>query len=191
MGPNSVTSVNSEASRYKKELCKSFTERGTCQYDVKCQFAHGICELRTELVSLLWKTDSCRSRLSTAACKYSNRCDFLHPDERFSLIWNHEGNIALSCHRLTDLKIVRIVKFYDPKHDENGVLEVIDDFSKVIPNQDQLAHFFRSKPCVYSENKFVNNLPISDTPWLPCPLLHDDNDGKTVYHRFPTLRFPI
>nr|KAF6389520.1 ZFP36 ring finger protein like 1 [Myotis myotis] len=37
--------VNS--SRYKTELCRPFEENGACKYGDKCQFAHGIHELRS------------------------------------------------------------------------------------------------------------------------------------------------
>merc|ERR1739838_1231367 len=33
-------------SRYKTELCRPFSEHGTCKYGEKCQFAHGQAELR-------------------------------------------------------------------------------------------------------------------------------------------------
>ncbi|KAF8796013.1 mRNA decay activator protein ZFP36L1 like protein [Argiope bruennichi] len=35
------------SSRYKTELCRPFEESGTCKYGDKCQFAHGLGELRT------------------------------------------------------------------------------------------------------------------------------------------------
>ncbi|KAF3845178.1 hypothetical protein F7725_008341 [Dissostichus mawsoni] len=48
LGPASPTGgsqVNS--SRYKTELCRPFEENGSCKYGDKCQFAHGIHELRS------------------------------------------------------------------------------------------------------------------------------------------------
>uniref|UniRef100_A0A3Q3Q2S1 mRNA decay activator protein ZFP36 n=1 Tax=Monopterus albus TaxID=43700 RepID=A0A3Q3Q2S1_MONAL len=37
----SSSSTSSSSSRYKTELCRSFTENGLCKYGGKCQFAHG------------------------------------------------------------------------------------------------------------------------------------------------------
>jgi hypothetical protein len=32
--------------KYKSELCRSWTESGTCKYKERCQYAHGVEELR-------------------------------------------------------------------------------------------------------------------------------------------------
>jgi len=39
--------VVKDAVRYKTALCKTFQETGSCPYSVRCQFAHGLNELRT------------------------------------------------------------------------------------------------------------------------------------------------
>jgi len=41
------TSAGTVSKLYKTELCRSFTRTGYCRYGLKCQFAHGIHELRT------------------------------------------------------------------------------------------------------------------------------------------------
>ena len=65
-------------SLYKTELCKSFSEFGTCKYGPKCQFAHGIDELRYVEKHPRYKTAICRSYRKFGTCKYGNRCCFLH-----------------------------------------------------------------------------------------------------------------
>ncbi|KFO63644.1 Zinc finger protein 36, C3H1 type-like 1, partial [Corvus brachyrhynchos] len=51
--------VNS--SRYKTELCRPFEENGACKYGDKCQFAHGIHELRSLTRHPKYKTELCRT----------------------------------------------------------------------------------------------------------------------------------
>ena len=48
-------------SRYKTELCRPFSEHGTCKYGEKCQFAHGQAELRSVTRHPKYKTDLCKT----------------------------------------------------------------------------------------------------------------------------------
>ncbi|KAG1703299.1 hypothetical protein DVH05_008208 [Phytophthora capsici] len=74
---------------YKTELCKHFTENGSCRYGSKCQFAHGEDELRGVLRHPKYKTTRCKAYLSTGKCMYGSRCRFIHTrhpgeeDQRF------------------------------------------------------------------------------------------------------------
>lgn len=65
-------------SRYKTELCRPFQEHGTCKYGEKCQFAHGMAELRTVARHPKYKTDLCRTYHSVGFCPYGPRCHFVH-----------------------------------------------------------------------------------------------------------------
>jgi hypothetical protein len=47
--------------RYKTELCRPFTETGKCKYGDKCQFSHGIKELRNLMRHPKYKTEYCRT----------------------------------------------------------------------------------------------------------------------------------
>ncbi len=67
---------------YKTELCKSFIDRATCRYGSKCQFAHGIDELRSTLKHPKYKTINCKTYWKNGVCPYGSRCRFLHADER-------------------------------------------------------------------------------------------------------------
>jgi len=64
--------------RYKTELCRTYEENGTCRYGDKCQFAHGITELRTVARHPKYKTDLCRTFHTTGFCPYGSRCHFIH-----------------------------------------------------------------------------------------------------------------
>ncbi|KAG2779055.1 hypothetical protein JG687_00006871 [Phytophthora cactorum] len=74
---------------YKTELCKHFTENGSCRYGSKCQFAHGEDELRGVLRHPKYKTTRCKAFMSTGKCMYGSRCRFIHTrhpgdeDQRF------------------------------------------------------------------------------------------------------------
>jgi len=70
------TKVNT--SRYKTELCRPFSEHGTCKYGEKCQFAHGQGELRSVTRHPKYKTDLCRTYHSVGFCPYGPRCHFVH-----------------------------------------------------------------------------------------------------------------
>ncbi|XP_077422170.1 mRNA decay activator protein ZFP36L2-A [Vanacampus margaritifer] len=79
---SSSTSANSSTStRYKTELCRSFTENGTCKYGGKCQFAHGAEELRDLSRHPKYKTEPCRTFHTIGFCPYGIRCHFVHNNE--------------------------------------------------------------------------------------------------------------
>lgn len=78
---SSSVSSGTTSSRYKTELCRTFTERGTCKYGSKCQFAHGHEELRGINRHPKYKTELCRTFHSIGFCPYGIRCHFVHNNE--------------------------------------------------------------------------------------------------------------
>ncbi|XP_063538623.1 protein TIS11 isoform X2 [Cydia strobilella] len=68
-------------SRYKTELCRPFEEAGVCKYGDKCQFAHGMRELRNLQRHPKYKTELCRTFHSVGFCPYGPRCHFVHNAE--------------------------------------------------------------------------------------------------------------
>ncbi|TDH00116.1 hypothetical protein EPR50_G00184150 [Perca flavescens] len=68
-------------SRYKTELCRPFEENGTCKYGDKCQFAHGMHELRSLSRHPKYKTELCRTFHTVGFCPYGPRCNFIHNAE--------------------------------------------------------------------------------------------------------------
>ncbi|EFJ52190.1 CCCH-type zinc finger protein, partial [Volvox carteri f. nagariensis] len=62
------------------EMCRSWTETGSCRYGSKCQasFAHGPEELRPVVRHPKYKTEHCRTFAATGICQYGNRCRFIH-----------------------------------------------------------------------------------------------------------------
>lgn len=69
------------AQRYKTELCRTFQENGICKYGDKCQFAHGLAELRTMSRHPKYKTELCRTFHASGYCPYGPRCHFVHDTE--------------------------------------------------------------------------------------------------------------
>ena len=67
-----------ESRRYKTELCRAYEERGQCRYGERCQFAHGIVELRSMQRHPKYKTELCRTYHTSGYCPYGARCHFVH-----------------------------------------------------------------------------------------------------------------
>ncbi|XP_069773289.1 mRNA decay activator protein ZFP36L1-like isoform X2 [Narcine bancroftii] len=80
--------VNS--SRYKTELCRPFEENGSCKYGDKCQFAHGIHELRSLARHPKYKTELCRTFHTIGFCPYGPRCHFIHNAEERRTASSHD-----------------------------------------------------------------------------------------------------
>lgn len=78
-------------SRYKTELCRPYEEAGECKYGDKCQFAHGMQELRNLQRHPKYKTELCRTFHSVGFCPYGPRCHFVHNAEEAR---NHNRNVA-------------------------------------------------------------------------------------------------
>ncbi|XP_030008643.1 mRNA decay activator protein ZFP36L1 [Sphaeramia orbicularis] len=66
------------STRYKTELCRTYDESGTCKYGAKCQFAHGLDELRGLSRHPKYKTEPCRTFHTIGFCPYGARCHFIH-----------------------------------------------------------------------------------------------------------------
>ncbi|XP_055030612.1 mRNA decay activator protein ZFP36L1 [Misgurnus anguillicaudatus] len=77
--PKSLSATTTPMStRYKTELCRTYEESGTCKYGAKCQFAHGMEELRGLNRHPKYKTEPCRTFHTIGFCPYGARCHFIH-----------------------------------------------------------------------------------------------------------------
>lgn len=71
------------STRYKTELCTSYSASGSCSYAERCQFAHGLHELHVPFRHPKYKTALCRGYHTSGYCYYGNRCLFVHsPSEQ-------------------------------------------------------------------------------------------------------------
>ncbi|XP_004481522.3 mRNA decay activator protein ZFP36 [Dasypus novemcinctus] len=76
--PTSPPATPATSSRYKTELCRTFSESGRCRYGAKCQFAHGLGELRQASRHPKYKTELCHKFYLQGRCPYGSRCHFIH-----------------------------------------------------------------------------------------------------------------
>ena len=74
-------------SLYKTEICKRYlmNPNATCEYGVRCRFAHGLKELHLTARHPRYKTEYCRAYQLTGACRYGKRCDFIHNETPYEL----------------------------------------------------------------------------------------------------------
>ncbi|KAG7321961.1 hypothetical protein KOW79_014819 [Hemibagrus wyckioides] len=100
----SSVSSGSTSSRYKTELCRTFTERGTCKYGSKCQFAHGAEELRGINRHPKYKTEPCRTFHSIGFCPYGIRCHFVHNNDDDAHPRSQQPSLPMSTQRPPLLK---------------------------------------------------------------------------------------
>lgn len=66
---------------YKTELCRSFADSKICRYGSKCQFAHGVHELRPITRHRKYKTERCKNYEKDGICPYGPRCRFIHSEQ--------------------------------------------------------------------------------------------------------------
>jgi len=106
-GSTSTSASKVNTSRYKTELCRPFSEHGTCKYGEKCQFAHGMAELRTVARHPKYKTDLCRTYHSVGFCPYGPRCHFVHnlDEAREQERRQQQANKAIGSGRSADLQL--------------------------------------------------------------------------------------
>ncbi|GAA5910990.1 hypothetical protein JCM8208_003950 [Rhodotorula glutinis] len=69
---------NRKTELYKTEGCRSWDEQEGCRYGEKCQFAHGVHELREAPRHPKFKSEICRTFWEDGACPYGKRCCFVH-----------------------------------------------------------------------------------------------------------------
>ncbi|KAI9493919.1 hypothetical protein BDB00DRAFT_762900, partial [Zychaea mexicana] len=75
-----TTATGSEKKQrlYKTELCRNWEELDHCRYGTKCQYAHGLDDLRDVERHPKYKTQVCRTYCQTGTCPYGARCTFRH-----------------------------------------------------------------------------------------------------------------
>ena len=68
--------------RYKTKLCRYFGNNLKCNYEDKCNYAHGQVELRDELSNLKYMPRDlpkpCLKYLVSGYCYFGFQCKFLH-----------------------------------------------------------------------------------------------------------------
>jgi len=62
----------------KTELCKNYEMYHDCYYKENCSFAHGIEELRDNILLPSYKTKMCKSFIENKTCNFGIRCSYKH-----------------------------------------------------------------------------------------------------------------
>ncbi|QLQ82363.1 hypothetical protein HG537_0H01250 [Torulaspora globosa] len=89
--PDSQQQLNKEL--YKTELCESFTTKGHCKYGNRCQFAHGLGELKFKQRSTNFRTKPCVNWTKLGYCPYGKRCCFKHGDDNDIKVYIKAENV--------------------------------------------------------------------------------------------------
>ena len=62
----------------KTELCKNYELYKDCYYGDNCSFAHGLDELRDNIILPSYKTKLCKSFIENKTCNFGTRCSYQH-----------------------------------------------------------------------------------------------------------------
>ena len=62
----------------KTELCKNYELYHDCYFKDECSFAHGIDELRENIILPSYKTKMCKSFVENKVCNFGIRCSYRH-----------------------------------------------------------------------------------------------------------------
>ena len=62
----------------KTELCKNYELYKDCYYGDNCSFAHGLDELRDNIILPSYKTKLCKSFVENKTCNFGTRCSYQH-----------------------------------------------------------------------------------------------------------------
>ena len=62
----------------KTELCKNYELYHDCYYKDNCSFAHGLDELRDNILLPSYKTKMCKSFVENKVCNFGIRCSYKH-----------------------------------------------------------------------------------------------------------------
>ncbi|MES1920056.1 hypothetical protein MHBO_001781 [Bonamia ostreae] len=72
-----------DVTKYKTELCLNWMTLGKCPYGNRCNFGHGVNDLRANRRVRNYKTQMCcdPARQGGHSCAFGAKCNFLHPGE--------------------------------------------------------------------------------------------------------------
>ena len=62
----------------KTELCKNYELYHDCYYGNNCSFAHGLDELRDNIIIPKYKTKLCKNFIENKTCNFGIRCSYQH-----------------------------------------------------------------------------------------------------------------
>uniref|UniRef100_UPI0037E8A540 cysteine three histidine 1 n=1 Tax=Semicossyphus pulcher TaxID=241346 RepID=UPI0037E8A540 len=119
------------STRYKTELCTSYSATAVCKYAERCQFAHGLHELHVPFRHPKYKTELCRSYHTTGYCYYGNRCLFVHSPTEQRPAQRRRRNIP--CRTFRSFGVCPFGTRCNFLHVEGGSVESPDEIEEKTP----------------------------------------------------------
>ncbi|KII66748.1 Zinc finger protein 36, C3H1 type-like 1 [Thelohanellus kitauei] len=83
-----ISKSNKKPDKYKTEMCRNYEWKGVCNYQDKCQYAHGSEELMPIEKHPKYKTKLCAYYHTKGVCDYGRRCNFIHDEKIKNLVSN-------------------------------------------------------------------------------------------------------
>ncbi|XP_066942027.1 uncharacterized protein [Macrobrachium rosenbergii] len=171
--------------KYKTELCRSFQVHGNCRYGARCNYAHGLQELRGASRHGKYKTRNCQSYHQTGYCRYGARCSFIHDPEEGILkcsIANKEVLAALHYHPSSE----------EFPHTANITWRFLETSGNTIPE----IHLISSTPTKACQSVQNPSDTVEKILYSPNPLQGQINfliSSDDVYddNRFFTCTLPV
>lgn len=158
--PIPQTTSSSHTSRYKTELCRPFEEAGECKYGDKCQFAHGMHELRNLQRHPKYKTELCRTFHSVGFCPYGARCHFIHSSQE---ALTHNKNVAAYQARLQQSRMKSLSMSTGSDRETSSVGSLSPTMTNV---QNQSTNCFGDHQSSSPTNIFSYSFSPSNSPIL-------------------------
>jgi len=172
----------SNSSRYKTELCRAFEEYGTCKYGEKCQFAHGMAELRSLCRHPKYKTELCRTFHTEGFCPYGKRCHFVHtPKEELANLGQEGMKLSPMVHPLEHTLNLGMEAMNHGMENLNHPMEAMGHPMEALHHQQQQEQTLYTPPPYYEQLKNEYMYYQTEFPPLQCV---DSRDfaNKASYH---------
>ena len=128
--------------KYKTELCKKFSDTGTCPYGSKCRFAHGKGELISKMLNSNYKKKPCKTFNENGFCPYGSRCSFKHSERSLK-------EIKLPFYYVN----VHIKNIIEPTHKRLTIFESISNSNNIHKNND----LFQNN-CIHSSSTSTSTI---------------------------------
>lgn len=129
---------------YKTELCRSFNRTGYCRYGLKCQFAHGLNELRPSprLMSAALKLQNLHLQLNSPAGNQNVNCE--SPDEVRTSLSELEvlKDATYKPSSPKNLKGSPVIQ--SPTNKNDSVIEEVGDFPRKLGTSSMQAFSFNN-----------------------------------------------
>jgi len=152
-------SGDDSSAKYKTELCKHFSETGTCKWADKCRFAHGTEEIHLKThINLQYKTKLCENFFNKGFCPYGHRCQYQHDNSRVTVLENFAERLLAAVAKSTHLDLSKVISQQQSCFKRLPVFKVMNKKKSKIGEQSQpFQQTFTSSEAASS---YLRHLPI-------------------------------